>query len=137
MAMASFRLLPLALLLSALVLAVAHARAPLLDQTIRLPSQRAAGHEEDDSVGTRWAVLIAGSNGYYNYRHQVRARPHDSVAVPFRPFAFARDPLEFSAPVCRLIPCVLPSPYEQNEKDIFRSVLLRVHGIRLYCFLCG
>jgi legumain len=70
MAMASFRLLPLALLLSALVLAVAHARAPLLDQTIRLPSQRAAGHEEDDSVGTRWAVLIAGSNGYYNYRHQ-------------------------------------------------------------------
>ncbi|XP_047055455.1 vacuolar-processing enzyme gamma-isozyme-like [Lolium rigidum] len=70
MATASFRLLPLALLLSALVLAVAHARAPLLDQTIRLPSQRAAGHEEDDSVGTRWAVLIAGSNGYYNYRHQ-------------------------------------------------------------------
>jgi legumain len=70
MAMASFRLLPLALLLSALVLAVAHARAPLLDQTIRLPSQRAAGHEEEDSVGTRWAVLIAGSNGYYNYRHQ-------------------------------------------------------------------
>lgn len=21
--------------------------------------------------GTRWAVLVAGSNGYYNYRHQV------------------------------------------------------------------
>ena len=79
MAMASsFRLLPLALLLSAclsaLLLAVAHARAPRLDQTILLPSQRAAaGQEEDDSVGTRWAVLIAGSNGYYNYRHQVRA----------------------------------------------------------------
>ncbi|KAF8400956.1 hypothetical protein HHK36_014259 [Tetracentron sinense] len=25
---------------------------------------------DDDSVGTRWAVLIAGSNGYWNYRHQ-------------------------------------------------------------------
>ncbi|KAL2940191.1 Vacuolar-processing enzyme [Bienertia sinuspersici] len=31
---------------------------------IRLPST------SDDSVGTRWAVLIAGSNGYWNYRHQ-------------------------------------------------------------------
>lgn len=26
---------------------------------------------DDDYVGTRWAVLIAGSNGYSNYRHQV------------------------------------------------------------------
>ncbi|CAL9153032.1 unnamed protein product [Musa hybrid cultivar] len=25
---------------------------------------------DDEIVGTRWAVLIAGSNGYYNYRHQ-------------------------------------------------------------------
>ncbi|XP_044472001.1 vacuolar-processing enzyme-like [Mangifera indica] len=25
---------------------------------------------DDDTVGTRWAVLIAGSNGYWNYRHQ-------------------------------------------------------------------
>lgn len=24
-----------------------------------------------DVSGTRWAVLVAGSNGYYNYRHQV------------------------------------------------------------------
>ncbi|KAM3330601.1 hypothetical protein ACQJBY_027039 [Aegilops geniculata] len=74
MAMASFRPLPLELLLaaclSAFVLAVAHARTPRLEPTIRLPSQRAAGQEDDDSVGTRWAVLIAGSNGYYNYRHQ-------------------------------------------------------------------
>ncbi|KAL9993051.1 putative legumain protein [Helianthus debilis subsp. tardiflorus] len=22
--------------------------------------------------GTKWAVLVAGSNGYYNYRHQAR-----------------------------------------------------------------
>lgn len=28
---------------------------------------------DDEIVGTRWAVLIAGSNGYYNYRHQVGA----------------------------------------------------------------
>ncbi|KAL6911720.1 hypothetical protein ACP4OV_000525 [Aristida adscensionis] len=28
------------------------------------------GEEEDDGVGTRWAVLVAGSNGYANYRHQ-------------------------------------------------------------------
>ncbi|KAM3336550.1 hypothetical protein ACQJBY_030514 [Aegilops geniculata] len=58
-AMTSFRLLPLALLL--LLLAMAHAR---LQPTIRLPS------DDDDSLGTRWAVLVAGSNGYYNYRHQ-------------------------------------------------------------------
>ncbi|EPS59704.1 hypothetical protein M569_15100, partial [Genlisea aurea] len=25
---------------------------------------------DDDIVGTRWAVLVAGSNGYWNYRHQ-------------------------------------------------------------------
>ncbi|GMH22761.1 hypothetical protein Nepgr_024604 [Nepenthes gracilis] len=25
---------------------------------------------EDDQVGTRWAVLVAGSSGYGNYRHQ-------------------------------------------------------------------
>lgn len=29
-----------------------------------------SGGERDESVGTRWAVLIAGSNGYWNYRHQ-------------------------------------------------------------------
>lgn len=61
MAMASFHLPPLALLL-VLVVTVAHAR---LEPTIRLPS-------DDDTVGTRWAVLVAGSNGYQNYRHQVR-----------------------------------------------------------------
>ncbi|CAN1243392.1 Vacuolar-processing enzyme, partial [Linum perenne] len=44
---------------------------------IRLPSSapsrffRSGGVDEDvDSSGTRWAVLIAGSNGYWNYRHQ-------------------------------------------------------------------
>ncbi|KAL7150818.1 hypothetical protein ABFS83_05G138900 [Erythranthe nasuta] len=46
---------------------------------IKLPSEARrffAGTEEgngeagDDSVGTRWAVLLAGSSGYWNYRHQ-------------------------------------------------------------------
>ena len=68
MATASPRLLPLALLL--LLLAVAHAGTPrlVLEPTLRLPS--AAGQGDDGSVGTRWAVLVAGSNGYQNYRHQ-------------------------------------------------------------------
>ncbi|KAL6903423.1 hypothetical protein ACP4OV_004236 [Aristida adscensionis] len=30
----------------------------------------AAAEEEGDEVGTRWAVLVAGSSGYGNYRHQ-------------------------------------------------------------------
>ncbi|XP_062202096.1 vacuolar-processing enzyme-like [Phragmites australis] len=64
--------LRLALLLS-VCLCAAQAR-PRLEPTIRLPSERAEAAAEagtdDDSVGTRWAVLIAGSNGYYNYRHQ-------------------------------------------------------------------
>ncbi|KAJ3671182.1 hypothetical protein LUZ60_008608 [Juncus effusus] len=40
-----------------------------LDPLIRLPSD-GESNGEDDSVGTRWAVLIAGSSGYGNYRHQ-------------------------------------------------------------------
>lgn len=71
--------LRLALLLS-VCLCSAWAR-PRLEQAIRLPSQRAAAADETDdgAVGTRWAVLIAGSSGYYNYRHQVRGGP-----VPLR-----------------------------------------------------
>lgn len=44
------------------------------DDLIRLPSESSRffrPHGDDDSEGTRWAVLIAGSNGYWNYRHQV------------------------------------------------------------------
>ncbi|RRT79956.1 hypothetical protein B296_00010569 [Ensete ventricosum] len=38
---------------------------------------------DDEIVGTRWAVLIAGSNGYYNYRHQVGASfpPHPAILL--------------------------------------------------------
>jgi legumain len=58
--MASRRLL-FAVQLLVLIAAVAGTR---WQDFLRLPS-------ESESVGTRWAVLIAGSNGYYNYRHQV------------------------------------------------------------------
>ncbi|KAH6831131.1 gamma vacuolar processing enzyme [Perilla frutescens var. hirtella] len=46
---------------------------------IKLPSEalrffdgsaEADGGDDHDSVGTRWAILLAGSNGYWNYRHQ-------------------------------------------------------------------
>ena len=57
------------------------------DPVIRMPggkepaAARGGGRldeEADDGVGTRWAVLVAGSSGYGNYRHQVSA-----VSRPF------------------------------------------------------
>ena len=68
--------LRIALLLLSVCLCSAWARTRL-EPTIRLPSElaaAAAGDETDDAVGTRWAVLVAGSSGYYNYRHQVHIR---------------------------------------------------------------
>ncbi|KAK1272672.1 hypothetical protein QJS04_geneDACA012363 [Acorus gramineus] len=38
--------------------------------SIRLPEVVLQDDDEEDQVGTRWAVLVAGSNGYGNYRHQ-------------------------------------------------------------------
>lgn len=43
---------------------------------IKLPSEAhrffgGSAEGNDDSVGTKWAVLLAGSSGYWNYRHQV------------------------------------------------------------------
>ncbi|PKU82542.1 Vacuolar-processing enzyme [Dendrobium catenatum] len=52
-----------------------------LDPVLRLPSEisgrrlKAGG---DDSVGTRWAIPIAGSSGYGNYRHQFLNSPEGS-----------------------------------------------------------
>lgn len=54
----------------------------LVGDILRLPSEASrffgrgrgadvADDNDDDSSGTKWAVLIAGSNGYWNYRHQV------------------------------------------------------------------
>ncbi|CAH8274537.1 unnamed protein product [Arabidopsis lyrata] len=45
------------------------------DDVIKLPSQasrffRPAQDDDDSNAGTRWAVLVAGSSGYWNYRHQ-------------------------------------------------------------------
>ncbi|KAI3858127.1 hypothetical protein MKX03_022446 [Papaver bracteatum] len=36
------------------------------DSTIKMPTEK----EDDEEIGTRWAVLVAGSQGYGNYRHQ-------------------------------------------------------------------
>ncbi|KAL8244748.1 hypothetical protein R6Q59_011006 [Mikania micrantha] len=41
----------------------------LADEFLRLPSEK-LDFSDEDSVGTKWAILIAGSNGYWNYRHQ-------------------------------------------------------------------
>ncbi|MQM10574.1 hypothetical protein Taro_043468 [Colocasia esculenta] len=67
----------LVLLLPVLLLAGASARGLHQhmhgwDPEIRMPTEREGGGdaEEDDVVGTRWAVLVAGSSGYGNYRHQ-------------------------------------------------------------------
>ncbi|XP_078167435.1 beta vacuolar processing enzyme [Carex rostrata] len=43
----------------------------LWDPAIRLPSEKEVSEEEsEDEIGTRWAVLVAGSMGFGNYRHQ-------------------------------------------------------------------
>uniref|UniRef100_A0A1J3FS65 legumain n=1 Tax=Noccaea caerulescens TaxID=107243 RepID=A0A1J3FS65_NOCCA len=64
---------PLLLLLLSLIAVSAARQGP--DDVIRLPSQasrffRPAESDVDSSAGTRWAVLVAGSSGYWNYRHQ-------------------------------------------------------------------
>ena len=52
------------------------ARAARLNQWesgIRLPTEKDEPQDIDDQqLGTRWAVLVAGSAGYGNYRHQVK-----------------------------------------------------------------
>jgi legumain len=54
-----------------LALSASVAREISDDDLIRLPSESLKFFDvEDDAVGTRWAVLIAGSSGYWNYRHQ-------------------------------------------------------------------
>ncbi|XP_031488237.1 vacuolar-processing enzyme-like [Nymphaea colorata] len=65
---------PLLLLFALLSLAVCtHGRIPQWSDLLRLPSVVSGDFSDlrdDDSTGTRWAVLIAGSSGYWNYRHQ-------------------------------------------------------------------
>ncbi|KAF3942986.1 hypothetical protein CMV_030415 [Castanea mollissima] len=37
---------------------------------VRMPTEKDDAEDFDGEVGTRWAVLVAGSSGYGNYRHQ-------------------------------------------------------------------
>ncbi|KAM1012947.1 hypothetical protein ACFX2C_043137 [Malus domestica] len=68
----------LVLLFLASVSASAAGSRDLNGNVLRLPSEASrffgrgdnAPDQDDGTVGTRWAVLIAGSNGYWNYRHQ-------------------------------------------------------------------
>lgn len=39
------------------------------------------GSSNSDTNGTRWAVLVAGSMGYGNYRHQVHDNMINSVNI--------------------------------------------------------
>lgn len=41
------------------------------ESVIKLPTECDEPVDVDREVGTRWAVLVAGSSGYGNYRHQV------------------------------------------------------------------
>jgi legumain len=69
-------------LLSLLAVAAAAATEGNAKPLIRLPTQNEhdeaapapAPSAEEEAGVTRWAVLVAGSNGYDNYRHQVRLR---------------------------------------------------------------
>jgi legumain len=70
-------------LLSLLALAAAAADGaegewePLIQMPTEKGGDAAAPAVEEDEVGTKWAVLVAGSSGYGNYRHQVSPRrPH-------------------------------------------------------------
>ncbi|XLT63984.1 hypothetical protein HN873_020508, partial [Arachis hypogaea] len=52
-------------------LASASAHRDIVGGTLRLPSEAISRFfHEPENEGTRWAVLLAGSNGYWNYRHQ-------------------------------------------------------------------
>ncbi|XP_010933721.1 asparaginyl endopeptidase Rep2 [Elaeis guineensis] len=59
-------------LLSALVLPIGHSAFRVgggWESVIRMPTE-SGGDDGEQEIGTRWAVLVAGSFGYGNYRHQ-------------------------------------------------------------------
>ncbi|XP_058222083.1 vacuolar-processing enzyme-like [Rhododendron vialii] len=65
------RLAAAVLLLLALSASVTVHGREISDNLIRLPSESSRFFDDEtDALGTRWAVLIAGSSGYWNYRHQ-------------------------------------------------------------------
>lgn len=48
------------------------ARLDRWESAIRMPVEKDdEARDGDQDVGTRWAVLVAGSSGFGNYRHQV------------------------------------------------------------------
>ncbi|XP_058104586.1 vacuolar-processing enzyme [Magnolia sinica] len=53
-----------------LLLEPASCRARPWDPAIRMPTDKQESEEDGDEISTRWAVLVAGSAGYGNYRHQ-------------------------------------------------------------------
>ncbi|AES73372.1 putative legumain protein [Medicago truncatula] len=60
------------LIIATLIPIFSAATATAGDDFLRLPSQASRFFQSDDdnNEGTKWAILIAGSNGYWNYRHQ-------------------------------------------------------------------
>ncbi|CAN8240723.1 unnamed protein product [Cochlearia groenlandica] len=64
----SFCLGPALLLL--LLLIVRTESRGRFEPKILLPTDKAEPSDQEDTVSTRWAVLVAGSSGYGNYRHQ-------------------------------------------------------------------
>ncbi|KAL3566414.1 hypothetical protein D5086_031829 [Populus alba] len=55
---------------------IAAADRDTVGDVLRLPSEASRffhnddNSDDDSTAGTRWAILLAGSNGYWNYRHQ-------------------------------------------------------------------
>lgn len=45
--------------------------------------------DDPEDGGKHWVVIVAGSNGWYNYRHQVRKR----LIVSFMALAFCTQSL--------------------------------------------
>ncbi|XP_021276816.1 vacuolar-processing enzyme-like [Herrania umbratica] len=67
------RLVARVILLLLSLTGIVSAGRDITGDVLRLPSEASKffrGSNDDEAEGTRWAVLIAGSNGYWNYRHQ-------------------------------------------------------------------
>jgi legumain len=67
-------ILVLAMLSFLHVQSVQAARLNPVEPRILMPTGKDEPEVDDDGeeIGSRWAVLVAGSSGYGNYRHQVK-----------------------------------------------------------------
>lgn len=61
--------LPFLVLLLVLNLGIAECGRNDWNSILKLPTEAVKG-EDNDEIRTKWAVLVAGSSGYWNYRHQ-------------------------------------------------------------------